>query len=204
MPNMSNINNFGSKVHELKQEADSKAPGQKISATAHEKNELRKTEHSAETLQKQMNAAILQSDLNVSINSGDQSLSLLYKTAIEGINDVLGENAIQDASESGLDVSPEATAERIVSMSTAFFPSYFDQHPEMTEQEAAEEFTKLIGQGIDNGFAEAREILAGLNVLEGNIANNIDATYTLTQKGLQTFLESYTNPQEADTDNSKA
>lgn len=204
MPNMSNINNFGSKVHELKQEADNKAPGQKISAAAHEKNELRKTEHSAETLQKQINATILQSDLNVSINSGDQSLSLLYKTAIEGINDLLGENAIQDASESGLDVSPEATAERIVSMSTAFFPSYLDQHPEMTEQEAAEEFTQLIGQGIDNGFSEAREILAGLKVLEGDVADNIDATYTLTQDGLQTFLERYTKPLEADTNNSEA
>jgi hypothetical protein len=204
MPNMSNINNFGSKVHELKQEADNKAPGQKISAAAHEKNELRKTEHSAETLQKQINATILQSDLNVSINSGDQSLSLLYKTAIEGINDLLGENAIQDASESGLDVSPEATAERIVSMSTAFFPSYLDQHPEMTEQEAAEEFTQLIGQGIDNGFSEAREILAGLKVLEGDVAANIDTTYTLTQEGLQTFLESYTKPLEADTNNSEA
>jgi len=204
MPNMSNINNFDSKVHELKQEADSKAPGQKISAAAHEKNELRKTEHSSETLQKQMNAAILQSDLNVSINSGDQSLSLVYKTAIEGINDALGENAIQNASESGLDVSPEATAERIVSMSTAFFPSYFDQHPEMTEQEAAENFTQLISQGIDNGFAEAREILAGLKVLEGDVADNIDATYTLTQEGLQAFLESYTKPQETDANNSEA
>ncbi len=203
MPNISNSNNFGSKVHEFKQEADSKAPGQKISAATHEKNELKKTEHSAETLQKQMNAAILQTDLNVSINSGDQSLSLVYKTAIEGINDALGENAIQNASESDLDVSPEATTERIVAMSTAFFPSYFDQHPEMTEQEAAENFTQLIGQGIDNGFAEAREILAGLKVLEGDVADNIDATYTLTQEGLQTFLESYTKPQEADTDNSE-
>ena len=203
MPNMSNINNFGSKVHELKQEADSKTPGQKLSTAAHEKNELRKTEHSAETLQKQMNAAILQSDLNVSINSGDQSLSLVYKTAIEGINDILGENAIQNGSESDLDVSPEAAAERIVAMSTAFFPSYFNQHPEMTEQEAAENFTQLIGQGIDNGFAEAREILAGLKVLEGDVADNIDATYTLAQEGLQNFLESYTKPQKADTDNSE-
>ena len=204
MPNISNSNNFGAKVHEFKQETNGKAPGQKISAAAQEKNELKKTEHSAETLQKQINAAILQTDLNVSIYSGDQSLSLVYKTAIEGINDVLGENAIQNASESGLDVSPEATAERIVSMSTAFFPSYFDQHPEMTEQEAAENFTQLISQGIDNGFAEAREILAGLKVLEGDVADNIDATYTLTQEGLQAFLESYTKPQETDANNSEA
>ncbi|MBT5370276.1 MAG: DUF5610 domain-containing protein, partial [Gammaproteobacteria bacterium] len=49
----------------------------------------------------------------------------------------------------------------------------------------------IIGGGIDQGFAEAREILDGLSVLEGDIATNIDATYDLVQEGLQAFIESY-------------
>ncbi|MBT3719368.1 MAG: DUF5610 domain-containing protein, partial [Gammaproteobacteria bacterium] len=49
----------------------------------------------------------------------------------------------------------------------------------------------IIGGGIDQGFAEAREILDGLSVLEGDIATNIDATYDLVQEGLQAFIDSY-------------
>ncbi|MDC9728280.1 MAG: DUF5610 domain-containing protein [Methyloprofundus sp.] len=184
-------NTFGAKVHELKQDPSNQPLGQQVSAAAHEKNAARKVVESEPSSQQQLNQAILQANADVSISAGNQPMALLFKSAIEGINDVLGENTIQDAYDSGLDVSPEATAERIVSLSTAFYPSYKEQHPELTEEEAATKFTDLISGGIDQGFAEAREILSGLNVLEGDIASNIDKTYDLVQAGLQSFLESY-------------
>ena len=196
MPNPIGVNNFGKQVHDIKQHESDKSVGQRVSEAAHEKNAIKKSENSSDTVQQQVNASILQSDLNVSIGTGDQSLALVYKTAIDGINEVLGEDAIQNAAESGLDVSPEATAERIVSMSTAFFPAYLEQHPEMTETEAAEEFTQLIGGGIEKGFSEAREILAGLKVLEGDVASNIDKTYDIVQEGLQAFVDAYMETDE--------
>jgi len=126
-------------------------------------------------------------------------MALLFKSAIEGINEVLGENTIQNAYDSGLDVSPEATADRIVNLSTAFYPQYKEQHPELSEEDAATQFTDLISGGIEKGFAEARDILSSLNVLEGDIASNIDKTYDLVQEGLKTFLETYvTNSEEAE------
>ena len=196
MPHPIGANNFGNQVHDIKQNESDESVGQRVSEVAHEKVELKKPENSSTTVQQQINASILQSDLNVSIGTGDQSLALVYKTAIDGINEVLGEDAIQSAAESGLDVSPEATAERIVSMSTAFFPAYLEQHPEMTKTEAAEEFVQLIGGGIEKGFSEAREILAGLKVLEGDIASNIDKTYDIVQEGLQSFIDAYTETDE--------
>lgn len=117
----------------------------------------------------------------------------MLKTALEGINEelsaTLGDNAIQNAYDSGLDVSPDATAERIVSLSTAFFSSYQGQHPELKPDAALISFTDLIKGGIDTGFAEARDILSGLSVLDGDIASNIDKTYELVQEKLAAFIE---------------
>lgn len=140
-----------------------------------------------------LNQAIIESQLNVSVSSGDKPLSLLFKTVLaalsEYVDPVLGENAIEDAYSSGLDVSPEATAERIVSQSTSFFEAFKSQERNqgLSEQELADTFIEVIGGGIEQGFSEARDILDGLGVLEGDIASNIDKTYDLVQQGLLDF-----------------
>lgn len=171
----------------------------KITEQTHTKN-TDDVKHSAEAIaKKQLNQSILQASMDVSLSAGNQPMTLLFKTAIEGINKVLeeqfGPNAIQQAHDEGLDVSPQATADRIVQLSTAFFDKYQANHPELSTEKALDSFTKLIGSGIDKGFKEARSILEGLNVLkEGNIASNIDATYDLVQKGLKAFVDNYQTP----------
>ncbi|NOQ94908.1 MAG: hypothetical protein GQ547_09785 [Methylophaga sp.] len=165
--------------------------GPEVSALAHARN----------TAKKELNAAILESTINANAASGSPQ-ALVLKAALEGINDALratmGDNAIQNTYDSGLDVSPEATAERIVSLSTAFFSSYQEQHTELSQEEALTKFVDLISGGIDTGFSEAREILSGLNVLEGDIATNIDSTYELVQEKLNAFLESFNQAEEVD------
>src|SRR5690606_3381941 len=78
----------------------------------------------AEQARQAQNTAILRANEQVSLRSNNDSLSLLYKTALEGINaelePVLGENAAQKIYDSGIDTSPEATAERIVAFATGF------------------------------------------------------------------------------------
>lgn len=148
-----------------------------------------------------LNQAVLAASAEVSISAGNQSMALLLKTAIDNLNEVLapefGDNAIQRAAESGLDVSPEATADRIVTLSTAFFARYQEAHPEKDLDTALTDFVELIGGGVDQGFAEAREILDGLGVLRGDIASNIDKTYELVQAGLKAFAENYPRPEAA-------
>jgi len=164
--------------------------GPEVSELAHAKN----------LAKKEQNAAILESAINVSAASGSPQ-ALVLKAALEGINDALrasmGDNAIQNTYDSGLDVSPEATADRIVSLSTAFFGAYQKQHPELSEQEALIKFTEVISGGIDTGFSEAREILSGLSVLEGDIATNIDSTYDLVQEKLAAFVDSFNQDEQA-------
>ncbi|PCJ30617.1 MAG: hypothetical protein COA90_08770 [Gammaproteobacteria bacterium] len=148
---------------------------------------------------KQLNAAILESTISFNAALGDPQ-ALVLKTALEGINDALqgtlGDNAIQASYDAGIDVSPEATADRIVSMSTAFFSAYQNNHPELSQEEAVTNFTAIISGGIDQGFSEAREILSGLDVLNGDIASNIDRTYTLVQEKLDLFVNSFQSDAE--------
>lgn len=147
-----------------------------------------------------LNVSIMQVSAEVSLSSGNQSMNLLFKSAIEQLNAVLapefGDNAIQAASASGMDFSPQATADRIVSMSTAFFGRYAENHPDKDMNTALSDFIQLIGGGIDKGFAEARQILDGMKVLEGDIAVNIDKTYELVQVGLNAFVERYSQPEQ--------
>ena len=183
-----NTNTFSQNVRDLAQADDKKTNGpmgQKVSEMAHAK--------------KEMNAAILQSAVDVNINAGNDSLSLVLKAALDGINNALEEStgeeySLQAAYDSGIDVSPEATASRIASLSTAFFGQYQESHPELELEEALTSFVDIISGGIDKGFGEAREILDGLGVLGGDIADNIDKTYELVQEGLAAFRELFEFP----------
>ncbi|MCH8537438.1 MAG: DUF5610 domain-containing protein [Alkalimonas sp.] len=146
-----------------------------------------------ETNKNAQNAAIMAANEKVSLNSNNEGLSLLYKTALEAINKelepVFGENAAQKIYDSGIDVSPEATAERIVSFATKFYGRYEKMTPDMSDEERLDSFLNIIGGAIDQGFTEAKDILKGLNVYEGEIENSVDQTYDFVLKGLAKFRE---------------
>ncbi|MFC4654621.1 MULTISPECIES: DUF5610 domain-containing protein [Rheinheimera] len=150
----------------------------------------------------QLNASIMESQLNLTTGDESNSLKLLYKTALEGINKELeeefGPNAAQKIKQSEVDTSPEATADRIVSFATAFYQKYKEQTPDMTEEERLDKFLSIVGGGVDTGFKDARDILDGLGVLSGKVADDIDKTYSLIQDGFARFRESILNPNKDD------
>lgn len=139
-----------------------------------------------------LNQQILEASLHVSLKAGNQSLSLLYRSAIDSINEYLapelGPDAIGQAM--GQDNSPEGTAGRILSMSTAFFEAYAAQHKNEDPEEVVKNFVQLVRGGFEQGYGEAESILSGLGVLgEGSpIAEGIQKTYALVQKGYDDFL----------------
>jgi len=142
---------------------------------------------------KAYNAAILAAHERVSLNSSNDALSLLYKTALEGINaelePVMGKNAEKKIYESGVDTSPKATADRIVSFATNFYSRYKELNPGGSEEETLNNFLELIKGGIDKGFNEAVTILQGLQVYEGKVQSDADETYKLIEQGLESFRE---------------
>ena len=202
MQHITNTNSVGNAVYDLKNNNSKESVSELVSDQTQNNDEIEKTELSATLAKKQLNSAILKSNLDVSMSAGNEPMSLLFKAAIEEINIALegelGENALQNAYDSSLDVSPEATADRIVSMSTAFFAQYRDQNSNITESEAANKFASIIKGGIDTGFSEAGDILEGLKVLEGDTADNIDTTYELVKEGLQAFVNSFKEEESAE------
>ncbi|EJL88630.1 hypothetical protein PMI16_02275 [Herbaspirillum sp. CF444] len=181
------------------------------------------TKLTPEIVKQQFNASILQASLEVSISSQNDPLALVYKSAIENINQILkpqlGDNAIQNAASQ--DNSPEATAGRILSFIKSAFQMFSLGSSTQssgganntdgtdsadgtngnagTDQNAAfDNFMSLIQKGVDQGFSEARGILSGLNVLNGDIASNIDKTYEILKKGIADFIASIKNPTSDD------
>jgi hypothetical protein len=174
--------------------------GQQVSELAQEKK-INPTQDSIfVSSKKQLNAAIIESSLKYNTTVGDQPLSLVLKTALQGINEALKasgvEKNVEEAYESGVDFSPEATAERIVSFSTQFLGAYREQNPQMSQEESLTAFVDIISGGIDQGFGEAKDILGGLKVLEGDVTDNIDKTYALVQSGLQAFVDALSDTDE--------
>ena len=171
---------------------ESESLGKEVSGLTQEKK-LGQVQESAYTVsKKQLNAAIIESSLKFNKTIGEQPQALILKTALQGINEALKElgieTSVEDAYESGVDFTPEATAERIVAFSTQFLASYREQHPEMKEEESLNAFMGIINQGIEQGFGEAKDILGSLKVLTGDVADNIDKTYNLVQEKLQSFV----------------
>lgn len=142
-------------------------------------------------LRKELNVGILQASMQVSIRSGDQSQALLFRSAIEGINEALaptlGPDAIQNAM--GQDNTAEATAGRIVSMSTGFFEAYAARRPDDDPETVLRDFIDVIRGGFEKGFGEAREILDGLGVFAGAVETDVMKTRELVLQGYDRFLQ---------------
>lgn len=147
----------------------------------------------------EQNTAIVQASLDVSIGSQNQPLALLYKTAIDSLNKALktdlGDNAIQNAV--GQDNTPEGTAGRIVSLSTGFFAAFKAKYTGKSDDELLQGFMNTIRTGFEQGFKEAKDILKGLGVLNGDVASNIEKTYALVLKGYADF-EAANTPAKTD------
>ncbi len=147
-----------------------------------------------------LNVSIVQASLSVSIASGNDPLALVYKTALTSINEELkasgyGDDALQNAVQQ--DNTPEGTANRIVTLSTAFYDTFRKQDSGRDEAAALKRFLDALRSSVDQGFKEAREILTSLQVLQGSVASNIDKTHELVMQGFNEFEAAHT-PEHAE------
>ena len=190
---MSSVNGVGSS------NASAQAQANKTTETSETTEEKKLSGYASSQLNKQkLNATIMENQLKLSTGDDDNSMRLLYKTALEGINSELeaefGPNAAEKIKNSGVDTSPQATADRIVGFATAFYQKFSEQNPDMPEEERLDKFLSLVGGGVDKGFEDARGILDGLGVLNGKVSDDIDSTYSLIQEGFAKFREMILNP----------
>lgn len=140
----------------------------------------------------EMNVQILQASADVSLKAGAESQRLLFLNAIDRINEMLAPTLGPDAIQAKMseDSSPEATAGRILSLSTGFYDAYAAQRPDDNPDQVARDFVNLIRGGFEKGFNEAKDILRGLKVFSGDIESGVMKTYDLVSKGYDEFLAS--------------
>ncbi|GEM_PF-2645101 len=123
----------------------------------------------------------------------DDANKILRDRLAEKINEAFRQAGveidIQEVEKQNLDTSPEATAKRIVDFATGFLGVYAENHADQGEEGRLEGFMSLIRDAIDQGFADARDILNGIADISGPISDAIDRTYELTQKGLDDFYK---------------
>jgi len=126
----------------------------------------------------------------VNISAIKNPTELILQSAMEKINEMfapyLGEGAIGKAVESGMDMSPKATAERILSFATQLIGRVEVQQADLPveEQRSREQLFNNLQSGIEKGFEQARGILEGLQALNGGVKETVDNTYDLVQQGL--------------------
>jgi hypothetical protein len=150
----------------------------------------------AASARNQLNVQILQSSLEVSISAGGKSQELVFRAAIERINELLAPEAGPDAIQGAMsqDNSAEATAGRILSLSLGFYEAYAAQRPDADPNQTAQDFVTLIRGGFEQGFNDAKDILTGLGVFKGDVENGVMKTFDLVQKGLDDFLAGKLTP----------
>ena len=141
----------------------------------------------------QRNAQILQASMDVSISAGNKGMELLYRAAVDKLNEVLapelGPDAIAQAQQQ--DQSSEAVAGRIVSLSTALFDRYAAKYPDKDAETLLQDFVATIRSGFEQGYGEATDILQGLGVWgeDSPVRSAIERTYSLVQQGFDDFLQ---------------
>lgn len=88
-----------------------------------------------------------------------------------------------------LNVSPEATANRIADFALLAFHQFQENHPEFGEDKVRTEFVQFIGEAIGQGIEEARDILTGLNALSSEVDADITKTVNIINERLRQFAE---------------
>lgn len=118
-----------------------------------------------------------------------KSLSITAQKIIDKLNELLKEKIPQGIqSLKPEDVTPEATADRIVTGTTAFFDVYTKQHPHLQTEELLNDFLDTVRGGIQSGYDDAVNILEGLGAFEfDGVKEGVEKTKRLIDEKLKAF-----------------
>lgn len=134
-------------------------------------------------------AAFLPANLrtgNVGTGSNSSSAVDPQKTLANRLADKLGLKA-GDLSGKASDYTPDKVSERILGFVEGSIKAKAAGGADPAE---LQEMLAQARKGVEEGFAEAKKILDGLGVLGGDIAKNIDETYSKISAGLDKLGES--------------
>jgi len=122
--------------------------------------------------------------------SSQYSSQLILEKVNENIAEKFGAISAADVDVlSGTDTSPENTSKTIFDFAISFYDAYKEQRAGEDEGEVLDDFVSTIRGAIDDGFAEALDILSGMPGFNDEISAGIDETYDYLQEMLDDFSE---------------
>ncbi len=128
-------------------------------------------------------------DKDTGISDVFKALTVTAQEVVEKLNELL-KGDLPDGLE-GLnpdEVTPEATAERIVTGATSYFEVFARQNPTLTGEELLNRFLSTIRGGIDKGYTQAVGILEGLGAFEfDGVKSGVQKTKGLIDQKLAAF-----------------
>ncbi len=127
----------------------------------------------------------------------EEKLGSLYEKAAE-LNPELAAQGPGAFFDTSVDVTPEATADRIVGFALGLKGVFARQNEGLSADELMSRFETEIRRGIGEGFGNARSILGGLDLLNGDIEENVDATWDLVQQKLDDYFHPVEDPAETE------
>lgn len=111
---------------------------------------------------------------------GESLANALSAAGIEG-------QALEDVLSGAIDLSPEATAGRIVDFATSFFGSFQNNHADDDGTTQIDGYSQLIKDAVEEGFTQSRDLLEGIGKISGQVSDDINRTYELVMQGLDDF-----------------
>ena len=115
--------------------------------------------------------------VSIGILTPEKTQALLNQEIADKLEQRFKDEGIELKGLNADDFTPEKVSDRILSFVSGHILGESDN-------EKQNELMAQAREGIEQGFAEARDILESLDVLNGQVKTDIDSTYDLIQKGL--------------------
>jgi len=132
----------------------------------------------------------IQDIVDVSANSQYNAQLTILEKVNEQIAGTFGATGATDVGVfSSVETSPKGTAKAIYDFAISFYDAYKEQHAGEDEAEVLDNFMSTIRSAIDDGFAEALDILNSMPGFNDEIDAGIDETYSILQEMLNDFYE---------------
>lgn len=143
---------------------------------------------SPEAFKRQLDSDIVKATFDI---TEDQVTKILEEHGLtaEDLFEKAGKSKYLESIANPADLSPEATAERILGGITGYiFGAWQLGRPNMTLADF-EEFEKAVMSGFERGLGEAKDVIHGEGKLNDEMSGGIAKTEELVRAGLATFFE---------------
>ena len=123
---------------------------------------------------------------NLGETKGPDADGFLRRGIADRIKETFAKYGVDLEDAEGLDMSVDATAQRIFEGIVGLFDVYKRQNPDQSETDVVAGFERTVRAGAKAGFGEAYEIISGLNVPEATLAQARD-----TMDALESLLDEH-------------